>query len=156
VTHDQHEAAALGDRIAIMNNGRLEQIGTAAELYSNPANLFVASFFGPEPINLVRGRIEAQCFIKDGLRVPVPAANLDGKEVFLACRPDDLELAPGGAIRGKVHSIDHLGWCQFARVSAASTIFRLRLNQAVAPDAQIHLNVKHCFLFETQTGRRVL
>lgn len=59
VTHDQQEAMALGDRIAILNQGRLQQAGTAADLYFEPANLFVARFLGHPPINLIPVRIDA-------------------------------------------------------------------------------------------------
>ena len=57
VTHDQSEAAALGDRITLMNKGRIEQLGRPQDLYSRPANMFVAEFMAYPPINLIRGSL---------------------------------------------------------------------------------------------------
>src|SRR5262249_40325126 len=59
VTHDQVEAMTLGDRIAVMSQGRLQQLGEPQELYDHPANLFVAGFIGSPPMNLLRGKAEA-------------------------------------------------------------------------------------------------
>ena len=106
VTHDQVEAMTLGDRIAVLDRGRLQQVGTPDELYRHPVNVFVAGFIGSPAMNLARGRLEA---VGDGValvagpyRAPLPAGwaarwpSLDGwvgREVVFGLRPADFELA---------------------------------------------------------------
>ena len=91
VTHDQVEALSLGQRVAVMDRGRLQQVGTPAEVYEGPANLFVAGFVGSPPMNrlhLVRGgdgRLAGGPFVFPGL--------LDRREATLGVRPEDLTLA---------------------------------------------------------------
>jgi len=104
VTHDQVEAMTMGDRIAVMRHGVLQQVGTPSELYREPANLFVASFMGSPPMNLVRARVtresgELRCNIGSGaLVVPGPLVRAlepyTGGEVALGIRPEDLGVVP--------------------------------------------------------------
>ena len=80
VTHDQAEALTLADRIVVMRDGVIQQIGTPDEIYDRPRNMFVASFLGNPPINLVEGRLEAHgagaMFVRGGLRAPLADATL--------------------------------------------------------------------------------
>jgi multiple sugar transport system ATP-binding protein len=111
VTHDQTEAMTLGDRIVVMNAGRVEQVGPPLELYRNPANRFVAGFLGSPGMNFVPGRIEADeggalAFAAEGgglrLRVPPREGLAAGRAVVLGIRPEDVHLdgaGPGGAAR---------------------------------------------------------
>jgi multiple sugar transport system ATP-binding protein len=106
VTHDQIEAMTMGDRVAVMREGRLEQVDGPQELYGRPVNLFVASFIGSPAMNLIRSRIEAnddQVFVSVGPnRVPLPSSLLDdrptvrraiGADVVLGIRPEAFEDA---------------------------------------------------------------
>ncbi|HVG43956.1 MAG TPA: sn-glycerol-3-phosphate ABC transporter ATP-binding protein UgpC [Longimicrobium sp.] len=113
VTHDQTEAMTLGDRIVVMNGGRVEQVGPPMELYRSPANRFVAGFLGSPGMNFVPGRIEAEgdglAFAAegDGLRLRVaPRAGLAaGRPVVLGIRPEDVHLngsAPVSAVRASL------------------------------------------------------
>jgi inositol-phosphate transport system ATP-binding protein len=102
VTHDQIEATTMADRIVCMRHGRIEQIGTADELYGRPASLFVASFIGAPPINLIAGRAEDGAFKADGFALPV-----DGEargDVILGVRPEGVSLGQGplSAVVGEV------------------------------------------------------
>jgi multiple sugar transport system ATP-binding protein len=102
VTHDQSEAMALGDRIAVMQSGRIMQIGTGTELYSRPANLFVAFFIGAPSINLFDVTLEREgsdIYVKNAaFRALLPAqfnARLEGhlnKPVKMGLRPEDLHV----------------------------------------------------------------
>ena len=116
VTHDQVEAMTMGDRIAVMNEGRLEQIGTPDEIYNRPATLFVAGFVGSPPMNLIAGEIAAQ----EG-RTPFVAGDLafvPGTPVgavgpaTLGVRPQHLHIqadAAEAAIPVTVFAVEHLG-----------------------------------------------
>ncbi|HZD79290.1 MAG TPA: sn-glycerol-3-phosphate ABC transporter ATP-binding protein UgpC [Actinomycetota bacterium] len=95
VTHDQVEAMTLGQRVAVLRDGVLQQVDTPQNLYNHPANLFVAAFIGSPPMNLVEARVEGTTVSFAGYRVPVPA-DLDlgpeaGRSLILGIRPSDLE-----------------------------------------------------------------
>jgi spermidine/putrescine transport system ATP-binding protein len=93
VTHDQDEALAMSDRIAVMQGGRVQQLGRPEEIYEAPANRFVADFIGGA--NLIPARIGAQGAEAEGLGV-VPATGAIGAEVTLAIRPERLAILPAG------------------------------------------------------------
>ena len=129
VTHDQVEAMTMGDRIAVLNNGVIQQLGTPGELYNQPANLFVAGFIGSPAMNLFNARLQrgadgAQVVIGDGaeartLRLagtPADAiagqATSDGRAVIAGIRPEDLRLASEGSentLTGIADVVEHLG-----------------------------------------------
>jgi multiple sugar transport system ATP-binding protein len=103
VTHDQVEAMQLGDRSAVLRDGRVQQVGRPQTLYRDPANLFVASFIGSPSMNLVRGELDGETIRFAGHRVPLdarrrPPAGAPG-QVILGIRPEDFEderFAPPG------------------------------------------------------------
>ena len=104
VTHDQVEAMTLADRIVVMNDGRIEQVGTPMDLFLNPVNIFVAGFLGSPPMNMVTATIVADdqgpVAEFDGQRLPLaqlPAIqNAVGKEVILGIRPEFVTVAGEG------------------------------------------------------------
>ena len=91
VTHDQVEAMTMGSRVAILNKGRLEQLGTPQDVYDRPASVFVAQFIGTPPMNLL------------------PAGLLGASDVQVGVRPEHLQPAPNGRVEARVHQIEHLG-----------------------------------------------
>jgi len=97
VTHDQEEAMTMADQIAVMNAGRIEQLGSPDELYERPRTAFVASFLGAS--NLLRGRAAGEDVVRleDGTEVRVPAAALAGRTgpVAVGIRPEKIRLAAG-------------------------------------------------------------
>ena len=100
VTHDQVEAMTLGDRVAVINNGVLQQIDTPQTLYSHPANLFVGAFIGSPSMNLIEGQIvDGQVRFAD-VRLPLPAGRdlhaYEGRTVVVGIRPSTFEDAALG------------------------------------------------------------
>jgi multiple sugar transport system ATP-binding protein len=95
VTHDQVEAMTLGQRVAVMKDGILQQVDTPQNLYMKPANLFVAAFIGSPPMNLVEAIVKAGRVSFAGFDIPLPEGHTlpeyDGRAVILGIRPSDLE-----------------------------------------------------------------
>jgi multiple sugar transport system ATP-binding protein len=112
VTHDQTEAMALGHRIAIMNNGRLEQLGAPMEVYDRPATLFAARFIGSPPMNLIEAEVtNGHLTAAGGLRIGAPEDIQRGDRVIAGVRPESFTLSesdPDGA-HGRVVSREALG-----------------------------------------------
>ena len=94
VTHDQVEAMTLGDRIAVMSDGKLQQLGAPQDVYDRPDNVFVAGFIGSPPMNLLRGRVRDGSAIAGDLVVPAPG--VADRDVFVGVRPESLQPARNG------------------------------------------------------------
>ena len=128
VTHDQVEAMTMGDRIAVMNRGRIIQVGTPEEVYSKPKNLFVAGFIGSPQMNFVQARVEEDIngrlvLVSEGLKLPVPRdrekllTDQRGARVVVGIRPEHIYLASHVVepreklypIEGKVDFVERLG-----------------------------------------------
>ncbi len=114
VTHDQAEAMTLADRLVVMRAGRVEQVGTPAEVYNRPASKFVAGFIGSPPMNLIDGVIdELGAFVpatRETERLPLGRADLAGQKVTLGVRPESVSIVPSGAgIRVEVDFVEELG-----------------------------------------------
>jgi multiple sugar transport system ATP-binding protein len=96
VTHDQTEAMTMGDRIAILNDGELQQVGTPMQCYHEPANRFVAGFIGEPAMNMLQASNEDGTLVAETFEYTLPediAAKLEGRtDVVLGARPEDIEL----------------------------------------------------------------
>jgi multiple sugar transport system ATP-binding protein len=95
VTHDQVEAMTLGERVAVLKDGILQQVDLPKNLYSNPANLFVAGFLGSPPMNLVEARVAGRTISFADFELPLPREldGYEGRTVIVGIRPSDLEDA---------------------------------------------------------------
>jgi multiple sugar transport system ATP-binding protein len=118
VTHDQVEAMTMGDRIAVMSHGVLQQVAAPEDLYARPANTFVAGFLGSPGMNLLRGKVVRG--LEDGVTVevssgsvplppPLRAAAAGASEVVLGLRPESLRIDPLGPLRADVTIVELLG-----------------------------------------------
>lgn len=128
VTHDQAEALALADRIAVMETGRLRQVGTPAEIFRRPAGTFVASFIGSTPMNLLDARATAHGTLRVcGAVLPVPGDPpppvTDGEKLVYGIRPEYLDPAGDGdarpALEGTVEVVESLGSAQLVTLACA-------------------------------------
>jgi multiple sugar transport system ATP-binding protein len=112
VTHDQVEAMSMGDKIGVLNKGRLVQTGTPAEVYNAPRNTFVARSVGTPPMNLINGRFSGGAAIlhEGGLHLPVQACGAtEGQNLTFGIRPENLILEPGAPLEARVFDIENHG-----------------------------------------------
>ena len=113
VTHDQTEAMALGHRIAILNKGRLEQVGAPMEVYDRPATLFAARFIGSPPMNLIEAEVtNGHLTAAGGLALAAPDGLRRGERVIAGVRPGGASACrrrDGPAVRARVVSREALG-----------------------------------------------
>lgn len=123
VTHDQVEAMSMSDRIAVLNEGRIQQIGTPDEIYHRPFNRFVARFIGTPPMNILSGELsrvnDCPMVIGDGFRVPIEGldryegAQSLSRQVGIGVRAEDVDVgteeSSATPFRGEVYWVEHLG-----------------------------------------------
>ena len=183
VTHDQVEAMSLGERIAVMRDGRLQQVGAPLEVYQRPANLFVARFIGSPPINTAEGVLGhdggGRVFMADGLTVAgaeeVPEGGVPGSPdpshaadpVVLAVRPEALSLTapddPSAHLLRRVRRLEPLGSELLVHVDPVDPGADQPWIARVAPDAPLeegleiglHLNAERTHLFDAGEGARI-
>ncbi|MCP9338762.1 ABC transporter ATP-binding protein [Stutzerimonas xanthomarina] len=173
VTHDQIEAMTLGDKVAVMKDGIVQQFGTPKEIYNNPANLFVASFIGSPPMNFIPLRLIRQA---DGWRallesgqdrceLPLNLADgqsLEGREVILGIRPEQISVGTEAdlpSLRAEVQVIEPTGPDTMIFVSLNQTKVCCRLAPDAAPNPGESLTLQFepdkVLLFDAQTGERL-
>ncbi|MBZ2196004.1 ABC transporter ATP-binding protein [Occultella gossypii] len=140
VTHDQAEALALADRIAVMKAGRLQQVGTPREVFSRPVNTFVAGFIGSTPMNLVESETADGAVRVAGAPVPLPAGAQgrvgDGAKVVWGARPEYLKWSTTpveGGIEAEVSVIENLGASVLVSAHRGETRLQLVLDEDDEP-----------------------
>ncbi len=169
VTHDQAEALTLADRIVVMRDGVVQQIGTPDAIYEQPRNMFVAAFLGNPPINFLEGRVQTSAgesvFVRGGLRLALPpsvterAAMTGEREVVLGLRAEDVAEQPGDALRtlhGRVESVLPVGSDQFLGLStdAGQVFLRVGKDRRYSDGENVALTVgtNRLHLFDKGTG----
>ena len=165
VTHDQHEAMSMADRIAVMNAGRIEQIGPPQEIYDRPISMFVADFVGSPPMNF----LTFDGALKPGDRavqfrdvsVPVPEIR-EARPVgslVLGVRPEHVRFSDTAPIRGRVFGAEYLGTTQIVTVETEQGRLKARLSSSIP--VQVGENVGLTFrserlsLFDARTGSAI-
>lgn len=145
VTHDQTEAQGLADKIMVMHQGRVQQVGKPIEIYENPANLFVAGFVGMPAMNFFRGvltREDRLVFRGNGIRIPFSRrlqedlAPLEGREVILGIRPEHFFLSQAreeNTLRGTVYVVEPQSNEYIVDVKAGEEIVKVRLEKRAFP-----------------------
>jgi multiple sugar transport system ATP-binding protein len=149
VTHDQAEALALADRIAVMESGRIRQLGTPAEVFKRPANLFVAGFIGSLRMNLLPATVGRDCLLVGGNVVALPpsAAGLvsEGEAVILGVRPEFCAPASDAAddgIVGTVAILENLGTEYLLTVESGDVSVQLTVEEGKEPAVGTRIRVR--------------
>ena len=166
VTHDQVEAMTMADRIVVMHDGRIEQIGTPLELYDRPGNLFVAQFIGSPAMNVVSGTVRrsgAGGHVEAGGAVRWPlngGPGADGQAVAYGIRPEHLTLASlGDGVPGEVIVVEPTGAETelLIQVGQEQVTLRTHGRPRVNPEEKVHLAVDpaNVHLFDRGTGQRL-
>ncbi|MFD6064765.1 ABC transporter ATP-binding protein [Rhodococcus wratislaviensis] len=168
VTHDQVEAMTMATRIALLNNGRIEQVGTPTELYDTPRSTFVAAFLGAPPMNLfdatVIDRAGELHVVADGVDAPLglSAGSATGpQKVTAGIRPERIRLNGTDAqLRGVVTASENLGSEEILHVTVGGTVIRVRAPRPVPAQvgdaAALGVGPADIQLFDSGTGRRLV
>ncbi|WP_349362944.1 MAG: sn-glycerol-3-phosphate ABC transporter ATP-binding protein UgpC [Roseitalea porphyridii] len=160
VTHDQIEAMTMADKIVVMRQGVIEQIGAPLDLYDRPANLFVAQFIGSPAMNIIDATLDADgAYTADGIKLPMPNghndARSDGRLVKWGVRPEHLEIADHG-LPATVDLIEPTGaeTLVLARIGTTKVVAASRQRQTLEPGAAIHLAPlgDRIHLFDAESG----
>ncbi|MFF3666551.1 ABC transporter ATP-binding protein [Microtetraspora malaysiensis] len=135
VTHDQGEALALADRIAVMSAGRFTQVGTPTEVFQRPANTFTAAFIGSTPMNLLPGTAGNGALRVAGAVLPLPGGIPDGPIVY-GVRPEYMDLSPtprADAFAGKVAVVENLGTAHLVTLESGEHLIQTVVPEGAEP-----------------------
>jgi multiple sugar transport system ATP-binding protein len=165
VTHDQLEAMAMADTIAVMNGGIIEQLGPPQAIYDKPASLFVADFIGSPSMNFLPFRaglrMGADTVPIGAAEIAIPTAREDLAEsdLVLGARPEQVFFSDTSKLRGEVYGVEYLGTTQIVTVKCASAMLKARLpaGRAVKAGEIVGLEFKthRLSLFEAASGRAI-
>lgn len=164
VTHDQIEAMTLADRVVVMREGRIEQIGTPLEVYDNPVSVFVAGFLGSPAMNLLPAHIrEGRAVFPDGSALPLPEhlrpGASEGKPILYGVRPQDLLPAEGGGLACEVQAVEPTGSETLIHAAVGKDPICMAVNDRVqlAPGATVHLAPRpnRAHIFDAHSGGRL-
>jgi multiple sugar transport system ATP-binding protein len=158
VTHDQVEAMTMADRIAVMNEGRIEQLGEPLELYDRPQNLFVAQFIGSPAMNVFDGRYQDGAVHAFGARWPAAARAANGQAVKYGIRPEHLSL-DGKGIPGEIEVVEPMGAETEVLLKVGGQTFTMMTHgrAAYGPGERVFLTPQsaHAHLFDAASGTRI-
>ncbi len=162
VTHDQVEAMTMADKIVVMQDGRVEQVGAPLELFDRPANVFVAGFIGSPSMNMLKGTVsgdDRQSVRLEGVTVPVAGAHnvADGQPVLFGIRPEHLELASDG-FPAQISVVEPTGseTMVFLRIGESKLVALFRERHNFKPGDTVNLRPRpdKVHLFHSETGQR--
>ncbi|MHA1548454.1 MAG: ABC transporter ATP-binding protein [Alphaproteobacteria bacterium] len=160
VTHDQIEAMTLAHRVAILEKGVLQQLAPPAEIYNDPANLFVAQFIGSPPMNVIRGNLDGNHLVTNGVRVDTAVAGQIAQAV-MGVRPEDCAIAPPseGTISGKIYTNELIGDHALVTVDWGGDQISVKAPKdftgEMGDDVGVVIPRDHLFVFDETNGRRV-
>ena len=158
VTHDQTEAMTLGDRIVVINNGIVEQVGTPKDIYSKPNTKFVAEFIGSPQMNIFN------CKIDNGIaKIDNNSINLDKSinvdDASIGIRPDDIQISDSGSISCKANLVEYLGSDMIIYSSIGDQEFSCKLSSKIDVKAgdefKFDIQPSLVHVFDNSSGKRL-
>ncbi|MEL6584778.1 MAG: sn-glycerol-3-phosphate ABC transporter ATP-binding protein UgpC [Pseudomonadota bacterium] len=162
VTHDQVEAMTLADKIVVLRDGRIEQVGSPLELYENPDNRFVAGFIGSPSMNFVEAKVSGGLSM-EGIGLPPMSPNVDltgrdGETLTVGLRPQDLSLTADGPLT--VDIIENLGGVAYVYLDAPNgerLVVEAKGVDAPRPGTSVGVSIApdRLYLFDSNTGQRI-
>ena len=162
VTHDQIEAMSMGDKIGVLNHGRLVQTGTPHEIYTNPKNTFVARAVGSPPMNLIHGRLEAGRAVMEQSGFDLPYAGppaAEGRPLTFGIRPEDIILEAGAPVAARVHDVENHGVEKIQTLRVGDVMLRAtvpaRTNVAIEQPVRFAWNPEKVATFDRHSGRNL-
>jgi multiple sugar transport system ATP-binding protein len=165
VTHDQIEAMTMADRIVVLHDGVVEQVGEPLDLYDKPANLFVAGFIGSPAMNFIDATIKRNggisALAQDGTSLPLPATagGRDGQKVVYGIRPEHLDLSNGGGLPAEVVVVEPTGAeiLVFTHLAGQEVAVVFKERHKFTPGDKIKLapHAGTIHLFDKETGDRI-
>ncbi len=164
VTHDQTEAMTLADRIVIMKEGRIQQVGTPYELYFKPVNLFVAGFIGEPPMNFIRAKVQDGCIDIAGTKLDITrnlgghTKEYEGKDIYFGFRPEAAVLGKqenAYVLNANVELTEMLGdnTNVYVNIGQNNVILKVNPHDTPATDSDIvfSIPVENTYLFDAET-----
>ncbi|WP_424985753.1 ABC transporter ATP-binding protein [Microbulbifer sp. S227A] len=159
VTHDQIEAMTLADRVVVMKQGVVQQVGSPTEIYDRPANAFVASFIGSPAMNLMQGAMADGAFSAEYTEIRGLAAHQGA--VTLGFRAEDAQVVTsGGQINAPIYTMELLGDATMVTVRIGGALVSVKADKTYRAEiddvVSIAVPTEHCHLFDAQTGARLV
>ena len=161
VTHDQVEAMTLADRLAVINNGIIEQLGTPIEIYNNPTSIFVAGFIGSPQMNFIEGELKNKKLKTQSFELRDIKSSFKGK-VVLGIRPEHLVEAYNGLIKLNVDLVEKLGSDNlvYGEIKGKKDLlcYRTPGNEKINSGSKLALNIQEnkFYIFNKKTGKRII
>ena len=158
VTHDQTEAMTLGDRIVVINNGIVEQVGTPKDIYSKPNTKFVAEFIGSPQMNIFNCKIDNGIAKIDNNSINLnKSINVD--DASIGIRPDDIQISDSGSISCKANLVEYLGSDMIIYSSLGDQEFSCKLSSKIdikaGDEFKFDIQPSLVHIFDNSTGKRI-
>jgi len=159
VTHDQIEAMTLADRVVVMNQGIVQQVGSPVDIYDKPQNTFVAAFIGSPAMNLIEGTLDAGVFTADNVRIAGLTDNHSGK-VTLGFRAEDASIVQSDSdIAAPVYSMELLGEATMVTMRISGALISVKAGKeyriAIGEPVSVSVPAGICHLFDSESGERI-
>jgi sn-glycerol 3-phosphate transport system ATP-binding protein len=159
VTHDQTEAMTLADKLAVINNGVIEQLATPIEIYNNPKSLFVAGFIGSPQMNFIDGELKNNTLSAEGFEIKNVKSDFNG-DITLGIRPEHLSQSNNGLINLNVDLVEQLGSDNLVYGQLKDKkdfCYRCPGNLIIKKGDKLNLNIdnENYFIFDKSSGKRV-
>ena len=158
VTHDQVEAMTLADRVVVMKQGVVQQVGSPTDIYDMPANSFVAGFIGSPAMNLIEGKISKGVFSSQNTLIK--GLKADDGEIILGFRAEDaMVIKEKGQLNSKIFTLEILGDATMVTVKVGKSLVSIKASKNFRANIEDKVSVKipaqKCHLFNKKTGERI-